>query len=59
MIEVRMLEVAAAAVVNDIFLLDVREPDEWCAGHVSSAHHLPMGEVARRVAEVPRDRDVV
>lgn len=41
------------------FLLDVREPDEWAAGHPPDAHHVPMMEVPARLAEIPADRDVV
>ncbi|WIM96484.1 rhodanese-like domain-containing protein [Actinoplanes oblitus] len=41
------------------FLLDVREPDEWVAGHAPGAHHLPMMEVPARMAEVPADGEVV
>jgi rhodanese-related sulfurtransferase len=52
-------EVAALAVTDDMFVLDVREPDEWTAGHVSCAVHVPMMEVPSRCDEVPRDRDVV
>lgn len=40
------------------FLLDVREPEEWVAGHAPDAHHLPMREVPARMAEVPMDSDV-
>ena len=41
------------------YLLDVREPDEWTAGHAPGAHHLPMMEVPARVAEIPHDTEVV
>jgi rhodanese-related sulfurtransferase len=41
------------------YLLDVREPDEWVAGHAPGAHHLPMMEIPARIAEVPNDADVV
>jgi len=41
------------------FLLDVREPDEWTAGHAPGAVHIPLGELDARVAEVPRDRAIV
>jgi len=27
-------------------LLDVREPDEWNAGHIAGAVHLPLGRLA-------------
>ena len=40
-------------------LLDVREQDEWDAGHAPEAQFIPLGEVVARVAEVPRDRQVV
>ncbi len=36
-------------------LLDVREPDEWSAGHAPGARHLPMQQVPARMAEVPMD----
>jgi rhodanese-related sulfurtransferase len=42
-----------------VLLLDVREDDEWDAGHAPDAVHLPMGEVVARLAEIPRDADVV
>ncbi|GIF07646.1 sulfurtransferase [Actinoplanes siamensis] len=44
---------------SDAYLLDVREPDEWTAGHAPGAHHLPMMEVPARMAEVPTDGEVV
>ena len=50
---------AASQVGPDAVLLDVREPDEWAAGHAPDAHHLPMMEVPARMAEVPTDADVV
>ena len=34
-------------------LLDVREDDEWTAGHAPDAVHLPMSELAARLDEVP------
>jgi rhodanese-related sulfurtransferase len=40
-------------------LLDVREDDEWDAGHVSGAAHIPLGHLAERLDELPGDRQVV
>jgi rhodanese-related sulfurtransferase len=51
--------VAATDLPNDVVLLDVREPDEWAAGHAPGAVHVPLGDVAARFAELPRDADVV
>lgn len=45
--------VDAAAVPADAILLDVREHDEWAAGHAEGAVHIPMSEVVARVADVP------
>lgn len=55
------VSVAEAASLRDsgAFVLDVRQPDEWEAGHIEGATLIPLGELASRVAEVPRDRDVV
>lgn len=50
---------SAADVGPEAYLLDVREDDEWVAGHAPGAHHLPMMQVPARLAEVPRDGDVV
>ncbi|MEU9076312.1 rhodanese-like domain-containing protein [Kitasatospora sp. NPDC048538] len=44
---------AAAAVPADAALLDVREQDEWDAGHVDGALHIPLGEVIARLGELP------
>ncbi len=45
--------------VTDAVLLDVREPDEWLAGHAPGALHIPFGELAARTGELPTDRPVV
>jgi rhodanese-related sulfurtransferase len=41
-----------------VLLLDVREPDEWAAGHAPNALHIPMSEIASRLAELPQDDNV-
>ncbi|ABW09616.1 rhodanese-like domain-containing protein [Frankia sp. Mgl5] len=40
-------------------LVDVREPDEWAAGHIDGAVHIPMGDFLARISEVPREREIV
>lgn len=45
--------------MTEEFMLDVREDDEWAAGHVAGASHIPMSRLLDRLGEVPRDRDVV
>jgi rhodanese-related sulfurtransferase len=52
-------EVAPTAVAELVssgaVLIDVREPDEWSAGHAPGAVFIPMGQVEARLDEVPRD----
>ncbi|MGO9558133.1 MAG: rhodanese-like domain-containing protein [Acidimicrobiales bacterium] len=50
---------AAELLKAGALLLDVREPEEWEAGHVAGARFIPMGEVQARVAELPSDRRIV
>ncbi|MDN3352966.1 rhodanese-like domain-containing protein [Actinomadura sp. DC4] len=50
--------VAAGAVPGDGYLLDVRENDEWRAGHAPDAVHIPLSELNNRAQEVPKDRDI-
>jgi rhodanese-related sulfurtransferase len=51
-------QVPAADVPPDAVMIDVREHDEWEAGHAPGAQHIPLGEVSVRHAEIPRDCDV-
>jgi rhodanese-related sulfurtransferase len=44
--------VSATDVAPDAVVLDVREDDEWAAGHIDGAHHIPMGELPGRVPDV-------
>ncbi|HWW52492.1 MAG TPA: rhodanese-like domain-containing protein [Acidimicrobiales bacterium] len=50
---------ADARVAAGAYLLDVREPDEWQAGHAPAAHHVPMGEVAASTDQLPDGVDIV
>ena len=44
---------------GEVTVLDVRPADEFHAGHLPGARSIPVGELAARLAEVPRDRAVV
>ncbi len=49
-----IIQVAAGAL-----LVDVREQDEWDAGHAPTAQFLPLSALTERLDELPRDREVL
>jgi rhodanese-related sulfurtransferase len=51
--------VSTAQLPADAYLIDVREEDEWQAGHAPDAVHLPMTQVPERLAEIPAEGNVV
>jgi len=50
---------AHAALDAGAVLLDVREPEEWAAGHVPGARHVPLGQLPGRLAEFDTSARVV
>jgi hydroxyacylglutathione hydrolase len=44
---------------HDAFVLDVREPDEFAAGHVPGAVSIPQAELALHLEEIPSQRAVL
>jgi rhodanese-related sulfurtransferase len=44
---------------DSLVVLDVRPAVEHAAGHVPGALSIPVGELRRRLAELPRDREIV
>lgn len=59
--ELRDVEPIAAdeLVQHGSLLLDVREPDEYAAGHAPSARLIPLGELESRTVELGDDADIV
>lgn len=51
--------VEANELLDEVFLLDVREMVEWEAGHVSEAVHIPMGQLNAQIDRLPRDQTIV
>ncbi|EST27130.1 hypothetical protein N566_23505 [Streptomycetaceae bacterium MP113-05] len=48
----QVLQVDVAQVPSDALLLDVREDDEWTAGHAEGALHIPMSDFVGRYGEL-------
>jgi rhodanese-related sulfurtransferase len=44
---------------GDTVILDVRPQPEYAGGHLPGAVHIPLEELADRLAELPRDREIV
>ncbi len=44
---------------DGLHILDVREPVEWTYGHIEGAQHIPLGELAQRLDEVPASQTLV
>lgn len=45
--------VTASTLPPGVAIIDVREDDEWAAGHVEGSRHLPMSALPARVGELP------
>lgn len=50
-------EIDPGSLDDEDVLLDVREPNEFEAGHAPNAVSIPLGELRARVDEVPETRD--
>lgn len=44
---------------DNALLVDVREDDEWQAGHVAGAQHIPLGNLADHLDSLPHDRPLL
>ena len=40
-------------------VIDVREPEEYAAGHLPDAVSIPQADLASRMGEIPKDRDLL
>jgi len=52
-------ELLRRATRRDVIVLDVRPAEEYVAGHIAGALSVPLAELKRRLAQLPRDRRVV
>lgn len=48
-----MTDVTPQDVADDAVILDVREQNEWDAGHAPNAVHIPLGDLPQRLGAVP------
>jgi len=50
--------VLAASPDNRPVVVDVRTPEEFAAGHIPGAVHVPVDELRSRLRELPREREI-
>jgi adenylyltransferase/sulfurtransferase len=44
---------------DDLFVLDVREPNEYQINRIAGSTLIPLGELPRRYQELPKDREII
>lgn len=52
-------DILRRAAAGEVLVLDVRPEEEFAAGHLPHARSLPLDELKKRVAELPKDVPVV
>lgn len=50
---------AMKADMSKTFLLDVREPFEYDAGHIANAVNIPLNQLRSRLIELPKDKEII
>lgn len=50
---------ASQSLGSGAVLVDVREPNEWAAGHATGAVHVPLGHLPNRIGELPAEQDLL
>ena len=40
-------------------VLDVREPSEYAAGHIAGSTLIPLPQLAGRMGQLPKDREII
>ena len=56
---VDLAELRGLVADGTVTILDVRPELEYRQGHIAGARSIPVDELERRLAEVPRDREIV
>jgi rhodanese-related sulfurtransferase len=51
---------AATRLMNDgAVVVDVREAEEFSAGHLTSAKHIPVADIDKRINDIPSDKPIL
>ncbi|GAB7388408.1 rhodanese-like domain-containing protein [Bacillaceae bacterium] len=44
---------------DECLLIDVREPHEFCSGHIPGAINIPLSQLRQRLSEIPHDKEII
>ncbi|MGC2064571.1 MAG: rhodanese-like domain-containing protein [Thermodesulfovibrionales bacterium] len=58
-IEIEEFKALAEKGAVDKIILDVRDPDEVINGMIRGAINIPAGKITERVAEIPKDKEII
>ena len=55
------VEDAKARIENHqpLLILDVRQPEEFRAGHIAGAKLIPLNELGSRIEELPKEKEIL
>ncbi|MFE6506766.1 rhodanese-like domain-containing protein [Nocardioides sp. NPDC057767] len=53
------VEIAGVPDPLPVAVLDVREDDEWAAGHIEGATHIPLQQLPARLGDLPEGQTLV
>ena len=58
-VDVTVQQAASLLDNPNVVFIDVREQDEYDAGHIPGVKLIPLGSVPNRLSEIPKDKTVV
>lgn len=58
-IDIAMFKKTISENPGNFYLIDVRDPDEFTAGHFETAVNIPTDELEKKVASLPSDKPIV
>ncbi|MFC5653765.1 rhodanese-like domain-containing protein [Paenibacillus solisilvae] len=44
---------------GEVYVLDVRNSNEWANGHIAEAHHIMLGQLPERLGDLPTDKPIL
>ncbi|WP_070119379.1 rhodanese-like domain-containing protein [Bacillus marinisedimentorum] len=58
MIDVEKMNEQVSLAADQLFILDIRSPEDFTKGHINGAVNIPFAQVGQKMAEIPKDKQV-